>query len=135
VTALGLLLLLQAIGLLVVGLFQYRAVRLSNAAQVLELPPGELLVAITHHSILGVLFIPLSLPVLIAAIGFLRVWSSAWLNAMLVQGLSLAVAIGLYVGPKPPYVYAVMLYSIFMVAYMHYYDVRVTFHTQSVTEE
>jgi hypothetical protein len=121
---------------MVIGLLQYGDIRLSNAAsKVLELPPGELLVAITHHSILGVLFIPLSLPALIAAIGFLRLWSSAWLNAMLVQGLSLAVAIGLYVGPQPPYVYAVMLYSIFMVAYMHYYDVRVTFHTQSIAEE
>jgi hypothetical protein len=49
-------------------------------------------------------------------------WRIAWLMAMLVQGLSLLTALVLYFNQKPGYVYVIMLYSIFMVIYLNYFE-------------
>ena len=135
VTAVGLLLLLQAVMLFGLGAIYFVAVYLLDAfGHVLELSAEELLLGMAESVVMSIIFIPLSLLAILAAIGFLRLWRSAWTNAMLLQGLTLLIALILYFTGKPFYVYILMLYSIFLVLYLNYYDVQMAFRPQPVVE-
>jgi hypothetical protein len=54
---------------------------------------------------------------------------------MLVQGLGLLVAIGLYLRSQPPYIYGVMAYCILMVFYLHHPDVQKAFQTKQMQDK
>jgi hypothetical protein len=136
VTAVGLLLLLQAIGLFGLGTFYFGSVYLLDVWQPLSSLTGEdLLNYVLNRTIRTIVFIPLAALALAAAGGFLRLWRSAWINAMLVQGLTLLIALILYLNEKPWYAYAMMLYGIVMVLYLNYYDVKVAFQPKAPAEE
>lgn len=119
VTAVGVLLLLQAVGLSVVGASNFSALRF-EAPIPLNGPEG---------AIVGSGFLFLTFLALLAAVGFLRLWSGAWLVAMLLQGLSLVMALLLYLYLQeiPGYLYAAMLYYILVVLYLNSQDVRTVF--------
>lgn len=75
----------------------------------------------------GFVFSLLATLSLAAAAGFLRVARGAWLLAVLVQGLNLALALVLYFEGRPAYVYLMMVYGILMVLYLHQADVQAAF--------
>ena len=136
VTAVGLLLLLQAVGLFVCGAVYFATVYLLDLwAPLSALSAEELILGVVNKVVMSIVFIPLSLLAILAAIGFLRLWRNAWTNAMLLQGLTLLVALFLYFSGKPWYVYLQMLYGIFMVLYLNYRDVRMTFRRKPVVED
>jgi hypothetical protein len=62
----------------------------------------------------------LGIPVvaLFAIYTILRRWRSAWVNAVLVQGLSLALGVALYFRSRPFYTYLILLYAVAMVVYL-----------------
>jgi hypothetical protein len=135
VTAVGLLLLLQAVGLFGLGATHFAIVYLVDLwAPLSALSAGELLLGVVNMVVMSIIFIPLSLLAVMAAIGFLRLWRNAWTNAMLLQGLTLLIALILYFTAKPFYVYILMLYSIFMVLYLNYYHVQMAFRPEPVVE-
>ena len=71
--------------------------------------------------------VALSLLALAAAIGFARLRRGGWVNAVLVQGGLLLVALLLFSGPRPAYCYLMMLSGILMVLYLHQADVQAAF--------
>jgi hypothetical protein len=75
----------------------------------------------------GLFFTLLAVLALVSAFGFFRLARSAWLSAVLVQGLTLGLALILYYGGRPAFVYGMMLYGIFMVLYLHQADVQAAF--------
>jgi hypothetical protein len=115
---LGLLLLLQAVGLFDLGLYFFSGGLGLERSLIVERFVAEPVNALA----MGVVFMPLSLLALLSGISFLGMWRIAWLMAMLVQGLSLLTALVLYFNQKPGYVYVIMLYSIFMVIYLNYFE-------------
>jgi hypothetical protein len=131
VSILGLLLLLQAAGLFDLGLFFFtRGLGLNRSLIV------EAFITVPINSLaLGVVFIPLALLALLAAIGFFRLWRAAWLMAMLLQGLCLLAALVLYFNQRPGYVYIIMLYSILMVLYLNYFEMSTTLPPAASLEE
>jgi hypothetical protein len=131
VTILGLLLLLQAVGLFDFGLFFFtRGFGLKRNLIV------ELLIAEPVNALaMSIIFIPLSLLALLAAVGFFRLWRAAWVMAMLTQGLSLLTALVLYFNQQPGYVYISMLFSIFMVIYLNTSEVYAAFALSPSLEE
>jgi hypothetical protein len=118
VSVLGLLLLLQAVGLFDLGLYFFSGGLGLERSLIVERFVAEPVNALA----MGVVFMPLSLLALLSGISFLGMWRIAWLMAMLVQGLSLLTALVLYFNQKPGYVYVIMLYSIFMVIYLNYFE-------------
>ena len=135
VTAVGLLLLLQAAGLFGLGAVYFAAVYLLDLwAPLSALSAEELFLGVLDKVLMSIIFIPLSLLAILAAISFLRLWRNAWTNAMLLQGFTLLIALILYFTGKPFYVYILMLYSIFMVLYLNYYEVQVAFRLKPVME-
>jgi hypothetical protein len=124
VTILGLLLIFQAIGLFGLGALHFSWVDLEG-----ELTPQDFAIDLPV-SMRGVAFIALGFLALLAAAGFLRLWTSAWLYAVMVQGLSLGMAIFLYFRERSYYAYPLMLYCIIMVIYLNYSEVLFTFRTE-----
>lgn len=128
VTVLSLLLLLQAAGLIFVDLFFFVNLDVQAGWQTLL---HESVTILTIESV----FIFLALLALLAAIGFIRLWPSAWFLAMLLQGLGLLTALSLYFSQKPAHVYALMLYSILMVIALNYSEVYLAFQPSPDLEE
>jgi len=76
---------------------------------------------------IGLVFFALAVLALVAAFGFARVRRGGWVNAVLVQGGDLLAALWLYFGPRPMFVYPMMLVGILMVLYLHQADVQSAF--------
>jgi len=128
VTMAGLLLLTQAMGLLAVGPILTTLYGQADAsAPVFELLSVGRSFSLSHGVGTSILFMPLSLPALVAGIGLLRLRPSAWTLAMLTQGLSLTMALVIYSRDKPIYIYPLMIYTIVAVLYLNYNDVQVAF--------
>ena len=121
VRVLGLLLLLQALGLASLGAFN-----LVWLEPLWVLTPQSLLPELPG-AFIGSAFSLLAILTLLTAIGFLRVQRFAWLYAMLIQGLSLLLALNLYLRGKPSYAYLLMLYGIFMAIYLNFSEVQAAF--------
>ncbi|MDM8521134.1 hypothetical protein QUF64_13905 [Anaerolineales bacterium HSG6] len=123
VTALTVLLVLEAIALVSTGSFKlYENIYLTSQ---------NLLVDAMNMSIapIGSLSIPLSMLTLIAAFGFIRLWPGAWLNAMLVQGVVLLFLLILHFtnNIQEATDYGIMAYAVFIVIYLNYNEVHATF--------
>jgi len=84
---------------------------------------------------LALSFSLLGLFAIITSVSLLRLAARARNRAMLLQGISLALALFLYFGERPGYIYAVMIYGIFMVLYLHHPDVRACFPYDPINEE
>lgn len=115
VKALTWLLFFQAVGLIVGGLLN---VDLRTSLQ-------QILIDTSFFASLPAL----GVLALVAAIGFLRPRPGAWVVAMLVEGLNLLLALLFYFryGSDNFYLYAIMVYAIFMVLYLNYAQVPTTF--------
>ena len=122
VTASALLLLLQGVSFFVFGLFHFTALNLDRAQ-----PVEVLIFQLLDNLLPGSVFAPLALLALWASIGFIRLWRRAWLDAMLVQGLSLLLALIIYFNQEQVFVYVIMIYGIFMVIYLHTPDIELAF--------
>jgi hypothetical protein len=75
----------------------------------------------------GAAFALLAVMALSAAVGFFRLVPAAWVGAVTVQGANLLLALLLYFGGRPGYVYGMMLAGIIMVVYLHQADVQAAF--------
>jgi cation transport ATPase len=155
IRAVGLLLILQAIGL--VGLIAYgllqvdwQQVRSDSQQQGLALEiqressqqqEEEAVRAIEADAVrdavraivAAILFLPSIVLAILAALGFLIFSRRGWLLASLAQTLSLGACMEFYydsVWEKPGFVYPVMLYCTLMILYLNSSAVRVVFHSR-----
>ena len=126
VRVIGLLLLLQTVGL--AGLILYELSRVDWR----RLDPGSSGQAIEAAN--SLLFAPSAVLAFLAALGFLFLYRRGWILAALSQGASLAVCLWLYSESAPFHVYPVMIYCILMVLYLNSHDVRVVFHSGGARE-
>ncbi len=89
---------------------------------------GLLLLALVYiHRLAAVACVALALLALAAAVGFVRLRRGGWVNAVLVQGGELALALILYFRFQAMYSYPMMLYGVLMVLYLHQADVQAAF--------
>src|SRR5215211_2872986 len=120
VKVIGVLLILEVIGLVVIGGFEF-----------FQLRWGGLDLEGTRHDTVEVavyaLFVPSGILTLMAALSFLVMRRRGWLLAAIAQGLSLAVCLWLYSLFQPGYVYPIMGYCIIMILYLNSQDVRMVF--------
>jgi hypothetical protein len=121
VKVIGVLLILEVIGLVLIGAFEFSQVHWRG----LELRSQQH--AAAEVAVYG-LFIPSGILTLMSALSFLVMRRRGWLLAAIAQGLSLAVSLWLYSWFQPGYVYPIMAYCVLMILYLNSYDVRVVFH-------
>lgn len=121
VTILGYLLLGQAAGLLLTAVYHFVGPAVTWDVLI------EAAAARDQASLIGLILACLACLAGMTAVGFWRMWRQAWLQAMLLQALCLALSLILYYWQKPAFVYLLMAFSIFMVLYLNYYEVRAAF--------
>jgi len=124
VTIVGLLLLLQTVVLFIFGIASLINTSLRFDITVVNI------VRELPHALRGIFFIALAWLGAIITFHFLRLRSTAWVSAMLLQGLTLLMALGVYLRGQAPYGYPMMLFGIFMVLYLHNPDVHNAFRFQ-----
>ena len=146
IRAVGLLLILQAIGL--VGLMAYVLLQVdwqqvrsdwqqqgSELQIEIDMSQQQEGPALDAARAVGaaVLFLPSIVLAVLGALGFLLFSRRGWLLASLAQTLSLGACLQLYYEPfwdNPGFVYPVMLYCILMILYLNSSEVRVVFHSR-----
>ncbi len=147
----GLLLILQAIGL--VGLVAYGLlqvdwqqvplewqqqgfgleIQLDSSQQEGESGLGPSVLEAARAIGVAILFSPSIVLAILGALGFLLFSRRGWLLASLAQTLSLGACLELYYESfweKPGFIYPVMLYCILMILYLNSSAVRVVFHSR-----
>jgi uncharacterized membrane protein YqhA len=120
VKVIGVLLILEVIGLVAIGGFEFFQLHW----RVLNLEGSR------HNDVevaVYALFIPSGVLTLMSAFSFLFMRRRGWLLAAIAQGLSLAVSLWLYSWFQPGYVYPIMAYCVLMILYLNSHDVRVVF--------
>jgi hypothetical protein len=128
VRILTILLFVQALGLIGLSIYSFNPEILQHEDEF-----GAFLTFITEIP-RTLAFGSLGLLAIVAGFGFLWLWRTGWPTAMLVQGLALLVAIGLYLRSHPPFIFGVMAYCILMVIYLHHPDVQKAFQTKQMQE-
>jgi hypothetical protein len=116
----GVLLILEVIGLVVLGGYEFLQVYWRGS----ELSSPQ------HQAVevaVFALFIPSAVLTLLSALSFLFLQNRGWLLAAIGQGLSLAVCLWLYSLFQPGYVYPIMAYCILMILYLNSQNVRMAF--------
>lgn len=120
VTALGLLLLVQSLASGSLGWFFLSAL----GPQWLT---SEIIRANLATFLKGGGFILFALLLLLIAFSFLRLRRGAWVNAVLLQGLGLAAALGFYFYGRHAFAYLMMIYGIGMTLYLNHTEVQAAF--------
>ena len=120
VKVIGVLLILEVIGLVAIGGFEFWHIHWG----------GVRLEGIGHDAVekaVFALFVPSGVLTLMSAFSFLFMRRRGWLLAAIAQGLSLAVSLWLYSWFQPTYVYPIMAYCILMILYLNSNEVRLAF--------
>jgi hypothetical protein len=126
IRVIGLLLLVQAIGLVSISLS--KSIRI-NWQQALR---GEALSAQAMEAVvISGMFLPLAILAVVAALSILWVSRIGWLFAMIVQAVTLLVCLTLYFQHKPIFIYPLMLSCIILILYLNSFDVHLAFHVRS----
>lgn len=123
VWAIGLLLLLEAAGIVAYGVYELSRVDWREMVSARAAPPREV-----AETLALVLFGPAVVLTLLAAMGFLLLRRRGWLLAAISQGTAVATGLWLYVLYEPFYVYPIMAYAVLMILYLNVHDVRAVFY-------
>lgn len=123
VWAVGLLLMLEAAGIVGYGLYEISRVDWRGVVSAGTAPSREVVEVLAL-----VLFAPAVVLTVLSALGFLLLRRRGWLLAAISQGLVVAVCLWLYAEYGPPYVYPIMAYAVLMILYLNVHDVRSVFY-------
>ncbi|HEV8044012.1 MAG TPA: hypothetical protein VGP38_02460 [Rubrobacter sp.] len=128
IRAIGLLLILEVIGLVALGVYEFARVDWQRIN--LEDPPQGVIEVAAFA-----LFAPPAVLTFLSGLSFLLLRRRGWLLAAIAQGFILAVSLWLYTLFQPGYVYPVMAYCIPMILYLNSHDVRMVFRRGRVAEQ
>ena len=121
IRAIGLLLILEVVGLLALGAYEFTRVDWRRINP--EVLPSQYVIEVAAFA----LFAPPAVLTLLSGLSFLLLRRKGWLLAAIAQGLILAVCLWLYTLYQPGYVYPIMAYCIPMILYLNSHDVRMVF--------
>jgi hypothetical protein len=122
VRVIGLLLVLQLVGLAALGAYEFLQVDWQRIR--LDTTQPKQVIEVLAFA----LFVPSAVLTLLSALSFLLLRRKGWLMAAIGQGLSVAICLWLYAELKPWYVYPIMAYCALMILYLNSHDVRMMFH-------
>ena len=147
IRAIGFLLILQAVGLVGIAIFDLRQVDWQQVQFDFSPQPQkgfeitvdwpqeqEVGLEATRAIEVAIRFLPPAVLAILGALGFLVFSRRGWLLAALAQTLSLWACLQLYYEWNPGFIYPVMLYCILMVLYLNSHSVRVVFHSRRKLE-
>ncbi len=118
----GVLLILQLVGLAGLGAYEFTHVDLQRLR--FDATPSRQVIEVLAFA----LFVPSAVLTLLSALSFLLLRRKGWVLAALGQGLNVAICLWLYTQLQPWYVYPVMAYCTLMILYLNSRDVRARLH-------
>jgi phosphoglycerol transferase MdoB-like AlkP superfamily enzyme len=125
VRAIGLLLILEVVGLAALGVYEFS--RFLSRIDWQRVRPESMTPEVVE-AVAVVLFVPPAVLMILSAMGFLFMRRRGWLLAAISQGLCLGVCLWLYVQIQPYYVYPIMAYCVVVILFLNSQDVRAVFH-------
>ena len=125
VRAIGLLLILEVLGLAALGVYEFSQVL--SRLDLQQVQPEEVTPEVVGAAAI-VLFVPPAVMMVVSAFGFLFMRRRGWLLAAISQGLSLGICLWLYAELQPLYVYPIMAYCVLVILYLNSQGVRTVFH-------
>jgi uncharacterized membrane protein YqhA len=125
VRAIGLLLILEVVGLAALGVYEFS--RFLSRLDWQRVRPESVTPEVVEAAAVA-LFVPPAVLMIVSAMGFLFMRRKGWLLAAISQGLCLAVCLWLYTQIQPYYVYPIMAYCVLVILYLNSQDVRTVFH-------
>jgi hypothetical membrane protein len=136
VRVIGLLLILQMIGLAGIGIYEFTRVEWDQL--IFEQHGSEVTIETESEQVAeAVVFIAFFFPpavlMFLAGLSLLLLKRRGWLLAAIAQGLSLGICLFIYTNPEletQSYIYPIMIYCILMILYLNSQDVRVVFHSK-----
>ena len=136
VRVVGVLLILQGIGLMGLGVYFFgrvdwdRALVTSGQGQIhVQTIDEPLLKLLEQAALFAIFFLPSAVLLLLAGLSFL-VRRRGWLLATTAQSLILLVCLFAYPDPRPGFTYPFIAYCILMVLYLNSRSVRAAFHSK-----
>ncbi len=138
VRVVGVLLILQVIGLVAIGLYEFsslpwdRWVSAGNGQVQVQNVPRSVERQVVQAVLYVFFFLPAAVLLLLAGLGFLLLRRRGWLLASVAQGLILLVCIFSFPEPRPGFAYLLIAYSVLMVLYLNSRDVRAVFHSRNL---
>lgn len=125
VRAIGLLLILEVVGLVALGVYEFSQVLSRVDWQ--RVRPESVTPEVVEAAAV-VLFVPPAVLMVVSALGFLFMRRRGWVLAAISQGLSLGLCLWLYAEIQPYYVYPIMAYCVLVILYLNSQGVRTVFH-------
>jgi hypothetical protein len=138
VRVVGMLLILQGVGLMGIGIYFISRVDWDRALVVtngqgqihVQAIDGPWLKPLEQAILFAIFFLPPAVLLLLAGLSFLVVRRWGWLLATTAQSLILLVCLFAYPDPRPGFAYPFIAYCILMVLYLNSRGVRATFQTK-----
>jgi hypothetical membrane protein len=136
IKVIGLLLILQMIGLAGIGV--YESTKVDWDQLVYEQHGSEVTIQteseqVAEAVVFIVFFLPPAVLMFVAGLSLLLLKRRGWLLAAIAQALTLGICLSIYTIPEletQGYIYPIMLYCILMVLYLNSQEVRVVFHSR-----
>jgi hypothetical protein len=125
VRAIGLLLILEVVGLAGLGVYEFS--RFLSRLDWQRVRPESVTPEVVEAAAVA-LFVPPAVLMILSAMGFLFMRRKGWLLAAISQGLSLGICLWLYTQLQPYYVYPIMAYCVVVILYLNSRGVRTVFH-------
>lgn len=124
VRAIGLLLILEVLGLAALGVYEFSQVHSRLDWQ--RVRPESVTPEVVEAAAVF-LFLPPAVLMVVSALGFLFMRRRGWVLAAISQGLSLGLCLWLYTQLQPYYVYPIMAYCVLVILYLNSQGVRTVF--------
>ena len=136
IKVIGLLLILQMIGLASIGVYEFARVDWDQL--VFEQHGSEVTLQteseqVAEAIVFIVFFFAPAVLMFLAGLSLLLLKRRGWLLAAIAQGLCLGVCLFIYTNPElntQGYIYPIMIYCILMVLYLNSHEVRVVFRSR-----
>jgi hypothetical protein len=137
VRVVGALLLLQAVGLVSIGVYLFSTIDWDRLLLIIDdrvqTLPGPLEKQLEQAILFVIFFLPPAVLLLVAGLSFMLLRRRGWLLASVAQSVALLACLFSYPDPRPEFVYPIIAYCILMVLYLNFRDVRVVFHSKTIT--
>ena len=128
VTLAGIFLFLQGLIFLLLGILFYTTMPVLDwMSPIFLFSPDEIGFFSRYARETGLILISLGVSLAVITLMFFRRWRSGWIMGLLVQGIILGASLIHYFRQDSFFIYPFMVYSIYLVINLNFYEVRIAF--------
>jgi MFS family permease len=131
---LGVLLILQVVAMVGFGVWLFSTIDwdriLTLANEQAQNLPKPLERQLEQAILYAIYFLPPTIPLLLAGLGFVLLRRRGWMLASVAQAIIMLVCLFFYTDPRPWFAYPIIAYCILMILYLNSQGVRAVVHSR-----